>query len=87
MTLLPGAPKLLDMQIVDRANLSPETYAAVAASLASVVTSVGTLQGIVAWGQQQAPPVLLIDSIAQDEYTHDVIASWREGLILVFGAT
>lgn len=83
LTRLPGAPKLRVMQLVNRANLSSETYAAAAASLSSI----GTLQEVVAWGQQQAPPVVLIDAIAQDEYTHDVIAPWGDGLILVFGAT
>lgn len=51
----------------------------------------GTLQEVVVWGGAQQPPVLLIETIAQDEFTHDVMARWRGAtgaeLTLVFGAT
>jgi hypothetical protein len=71
------------MQIINRANLPLEIYS----GLERELPAFGTLQEVVAWGRAQTPPVLLIESIAQDEYTHDVIATWRGGLVLVFGST
>jgi hypothetical protein len=71
------------MQLVNRANLPDEIHSALERELPTF----GTLQDVVAWGRTQTPPVLLIESIAQDEYTHDVIATWREGSVLVFGST
>jgi hypothetical protein len=47
----------------------------------------GTLQEFVLWGSAGRPPVLLTETIALDEYNHDVIAPWRNGLTLVLEAT
>lgn len=58
------------MQIVNRAKLAIETLSAVEAELPVF----GTLQEFVLWGRAQQPPVLLIETIALDEFTHDVIA-------------
>jgi hypothetical protein len=71
------------MRIIDRANLSPQTHSALERELSTL----GTLQEAVLWGRRQTPPVILVESIAQDEYTHDVIATWRDGLVFVFGST
>jgi len=71
------------VQIVNQANLSPEAQAA----LDHKAPHFGTLQEFVAWGRAERPPVLLLETIAQDEFTHDVIAPWRDGLTLVLGAT
>ena len=75
------------MRIANHANLSPAALAAVECLLPAW----GTLQEVVVWGRVQQPPVLLIETVAQDEFTHDVIARWRAAtgneLTLVFGAT
>lgn len=74
------------MQIVNRANLPIETLAALERELPRL----GTLQEFVLWGARERPPVLLIETIAHDEYTHDVIAPWRardDGLTLVLEST
>jgi hypothetical protein len=47
----------------------------------------GTPQEFVLWGSAQRPLALIIETLALDEYTHDVIAPWRDALILVPGAT
>jgi hypothetical protein len=47
----------------------------------------GTLQQFVAWGTKQRPPIFLLETIALDEYTHEVIAAWRDGLFLAFFST
>jgi len=74
------------VQIVNRANLSPGAFAALERELPLL----GTLQQFVVWGSRQQPPVRLLETVAQDEYTHDVIAASRgeqEGLFFVIGAT
>lgn len=71
------------MQIVNQADLSPEAHAA----LAHELPRFGTLEEFVAWGRAQRPPALLLETIAQDEFTHDVIVPWRDGLTLVLSAT
>ena len=69
--------------MVYHAKLSAE----ISTELEREISTLGTLQELVKWGAAQLPPVLLAESIAQDEYTHDVIARWREGMVFVFGAT
>jgi hypothetical protein len=38
-------------------------------------------------GRAQTPPLVLAQTIALDEYTHEVIAPWRDGLLLVYSST
>ncbi|MBL8171291.1 MAG: hypothetical protein JNJ50_24235 [Acidobacteria bacterium] len=71
------------MQIANHAQLTPAQLA----TLQQEMPPFGTLHEFVLWGQRQHPPVFLGETIAQDEYTHDVLARWRDGLWLVFGAT
>jgi len=71
------------MQITNRANLTPEIHTALERELPDW----GTLQQFVIWGGLQTPPAFLIDTVEQDEYTHDVIATFRNGLVLTFGST
>jgi len=61
------------VQIINRANLSNETMTALERELPRF----GTLQEFVLWGSARRPPVLLVETIALDEFTHDVIAPWR----------
>lgn len=71
------------MQIVNRANLSPEIHA----DLEQALPEFGTLQTFAAWGGKQQPPVFLRETVALDEYTHEVLAAWHEGLFLAFACT
>jgi hypothetical protein len=75
--------KICQVQIVNRANLPIEKLTALECELSRF----GTLQEFVMWGSSERPPVLLTETIALDEYTHDVIAPFRDGLTLVLGAT
>ena len=82
----PLGSKLCPVQIVNRANLPIETLTALERELPRF----GTLQEFVLWGSAGRPPVLLTETIALDEYTHDVIAPWRargNGLTLVLEST
>jgi hypothetical protein len=74
---------LCAVQIINRANLSFEAQA----ELECELPEFGTLQQFVGWGSRQQPPVFLLETVALDEYTHEVIAGWRNGLFLAFAAT
>jgi hypothetical protein len=71
------------VNFVDRANLTTDERLALSRDLPDW----GTLQQFVAWGLSKSPPARLIETVEQDEYTHDVIASYRDGLVLVLGST
>ncbi|MBO0863424.1 MAG: hypothetical protein J2P21_34000 [Chloracidobacterium sp.] len=61
------------MQIINRANIPLEKLTALERELPRF----GTLQEFVLWGARERPPVLLMETIALDEYTYDVVAPWR----------
>lgn len=71
------------MQLVNRTNLSSSAHAVLERELPDF----GTLQAFAAWGSQQQPPIFLRETVALDEYTHEVLAIWGEGLFLSFAAT
>ena len=83
LTARRSEPTLYAVRLINHANLSPEIRAALERELPGF----GTLQQAVVWARAQTPPVLLVETIAQDEYTHDVIATFREGLVLIFAST
>jgi len=56
-------------------------------SLEAVASRHKTLEEVVRWGLAQTPPRLIRDVIVQDEYTHDVVMQWDEGVYLVYDTT
>jgi hypothetical protein len=46
---------------------------------------------VMAWALSHPPgtfiPSVVAEVIVQDEFTHDVIVPWREGLVLVYDTT
>ncbi len=71
------------MQIANHAQLTGEALAA----LRQTVPAHGTLMELVAWGNRQTPPVRLQETIALDEYTHEVLVPWHAPLWLVYSST
>ena len=49
--------------------------------------SLRTLGPVLEWLRLQEPPRIVRNIVTQDEYTHDVIVSWANRLILVFDTT
>ncbi len=47
----------------------------------------GCLADVVRWGMEADPVRLIVDVVVQDEYTHDVVLDYGEGLHLVFDTT
>lgn len=75
------------MQVINRANLSPAQIAQIESELAEH----RTLSDVLSWGLKQPEGTVLAqivaDVIVQDEYSHDVIVPWRDGLVIVYGTT
>ena len=75
------------MRIVNHANLSAERLA----TIESELPEQHTLLAVFNWGREQASgtlaPGVVAEVIVQDEFTHDAIVPWRDGLVLVYGTT
>jgi hypothetical protein len=51
------------------------------------VSRLSSLGTVLRWAFDRRPPGEFIDSVAQDEYTHDVVVRLGPGLFLVFDTT
>lgn len=75
------------MQITNRANLPPSKIAQIKAEL----TGQQTLNDVMRWALAHPPgtfaPTVVAQVIVQDEFTHDVIVPYRDGLVLVYDTT
>ena len=71
------------MQYVNRANLPPDVFAAVMRGLPLH----HTLLAVTEWGLAQQSVLRVSEVVTQDEFTHDLVLPWRDGLVLVYGAT
>ena len=75
------------MRVVNHANLSPEQIARIERELSGQEN----LNDVMKWALSQPigifiPPVVA-NVIVQDEFTHDVIVPYRDGLVLVYDTT
>ena len=75
------------MRVLNHANLSPNTIAEIEGQLADQEN----LKDVMTWAQAYPSgtfiPQVVADVIVQDEFTHDVVVPWREGLVLVYDTT
>jgi hypothetical protein len=46
-----------------------------------------TLEDVVRWGLAQRPPRVVERVVVQDEYTHDVVIRYADGVYLVYDTT
>jgi hypothetical protein len=51
------------------------------------VRPLSTLEAVLRWGFAQRPAATVAEVVVQDEFTHDVVLSWRPEHWLVFGTT
>jgi hypothetical protein len=58
-----------------------------APSIEAVVASHQTLEDVVRWGLSRDPPRLVERVVVQDEYTHDVVIAYADGVYLVYDTT
>jgi len=73
----------LTVKVENRASLPDDTLAAIESRLPES----GTLMEFIGWGLDQDPPVMPVETVALDEYSHDVIFRGHDGFILVIGST
>ena len=75
------------MRVLNHANLSSETVAGIEGELSAQEN----LKDLMAWALSQPRgtfiPSVVAQVIVQDEFTHDVVVPWRDGLVLVFDTT
>ena len=75
------------MRVLNRANLSPQTIAEIEGELSEQEN----LKDVMTWALSSASgtfiPKVVADVIVQDEFTHDVVVPWRDGLVLVYDTT
>jgi len=75
------------MRVLNHANLSPDTIAEIELQLVDQEN----LKDVMNWALSSPAgtfiPQVVADVIVQDEFTHDVVVPWREGLVLVYDTT
>jgi len=61
------------------------------ARIAEELSTQDNLKDVMAWALSQPGgtfiPSVVAELIVQDEFTHDVIVPWRDGLVLVYDTT
>lgn len=70
-------------EVFDRAGTAP----AVLAPLRRELAPLRNLGDVLTWARTLDPPVTAPAVVTQDEYTHDVLVPWRDGLTLAFDVT
>ena len=75
------------MRLFNYANLLPEAIAEIDATLSGQEN----LKDVMNWALSQPRgtfvPSVVAEVIVQDEFTHDVMVPWRDGLVLVYDTT
>ena len=75
------------MLVLNQANLSPRTIAEIEAQLADQENLRDVMNWALSYPGGAFIPQVVADVIVQDEFTHDVVVPWREGLVLVYDTT
>lgn len=70
-------------EVFDRAGAAPVMLTALRDELAPL----HNLGDVLTWARTLHPPVTAPAVVTQDEYTHDVLVPWRDGLTLAFDVT
>ena len=74
------------MLVLNNANLSRESIA----EIESELPDQQNLKDVMTWALSypvDTIPQVVADVIVQDEFTHDVLVPWRDGLVLVYDTT
>jgi hypothetical protein len=71
------------MDFEDRVGLEP----AEASALRTALAQLGSLHALIQWGLRREPPLVIADVVVQDEFSHDVLIPYRDGLFLAFDTT
>lgn len=75
------------MRVINRNNLPPETIAKVEVEICDQKD----LKDVMNWALTEPTgsfiPQVVAEVVIQDEFTHDVIIPWCDGLVLVYDTT
>jgi hypothetical protein len=75
------------MLVLNYSHLSADTIASISGELSGPEN----LKAVMNWALSHPPgtfiPAVVAEVIVQDEFTHDVIVPWRDGLVLVYDST
>lgn len=71
------------LPLVDYAGL----YEAQKIDIQTRLALLHSLGDLVAWAFAQKPAYEIAEVVVQDEFTHDVVLPWKDGLTLVFDTT
>ena len=55
--------------------------------IAAVIAGQRTLEEVVRWGLGRSPARMIESVVVQDEYTHDVVLRYADGVYLVYDTT
>jgi hypothetical protein len=75
------------MRVLNHANLIPETVAGIAGELSAHENLADVMRWAFSHPGGTFIPSIVAEVIVQDEFTHDVIVPWRDGLVLVYDTT
>jgi hypothetical protein len=74
------------MRVENQSDLSPDKLREIQAA----VPHQENLKDMMAWAFSSPgdfEPTVVVDVVVQDEFTHDVVVPWRDGLVLVYDTT
>jgi hypothetical protein len=75
------------MRVVNHANLSPEEIARIEGELSEQQNLSDVMKWALSHPKGVFIPSIVANVIVQDEFTHDVIVPYRNGLVLVYDTT
>jgi len=75
------------MRVLNQANLSPHRIAEIEDQLLDQQNLKDVMNWALSHPAGTFTPQVVADVIVQDEFTHDVVVPWREGLVLVYDTT
>ncbi len=79
-----GATSLDDaIRIENRAGLEDQAFL----SLAGDLSRQHSVRHVLDWLRRHDPPLKMQDMVTQDEFSHDILVAYREGLYLVYDST
>ena len=75
------------MLVANHANLSSVAIVDIAAELSGQENLADVMSWAFAAPRGTFIPSVVAEVIVQDEFTHDVVVPWRDGLVLVYDTT
>ena len=75
------------MRVINHASLSLDAIAEIEAVLPGQQNLGDVMNWALSYPLGTFMPQVVADVIVQDEFTHDVVVPWREGLVLVYDTT